>query len=99
MPSTLQRHPPQKTERLEARVPVDLKRMIERAADLQGCSLTDFVIVTLKKTAHDTLREHEVLQLTMEDSRLFAQALISPRKPNTALKKALVDHKKTVQMK
>jgi hypothetical protein len=32
------------TERLEARVPLALKRLIQRAADLQGRSITDFAI-------------------------------------------------------
>jgi len=88
-----------KTERLEARVPVFLKRIIQRAADLQGRSITDFVIGTLDKSARETVREHEVMKLSAEDSRIFAQALINPPKPNATLKRAFAAHSKTVTMK
>jgi uncharacterized protein (DUF1778 family) len=88
-----------KTERLEARVPVFLKRIIQRAADLQGRSITDFVISTLDKSARETVREHEVMKLNAEDSRMFALALIDPPKPNAALRRAFAAHSKTVSMK
>ena len=88
-----------KTERLEARVPFELKRVIERAANLQGRSLTDFVIGSLEKSARETLREHEVLKLSVEDSLAFAEALIHPPKANAALRRALAKHAKVVKMK
>lgn len=88
-----------KTERLEARVPVFLKRIIQRAADLQGCTITDFVISTLDKSARETVREHELMKLNAEDSRIFAQALIDPPKPNAAMRRAFAAHSKMVSMK
>jgi len=88
-----------KTERLEARVPVFLKRMIQRAADLQGRSITDFVIAVLDKSARETVREHEVMRLNAEDSMIFAKALIEPPEPNAALRRAFAAHSKRVTMK
>ena len=88
-----------KTERLEARVPIFLKRIIQRAAALQGRSITDFVISTLDKSARETVREHEVMKLSAEDSRLFARALIDPPKPKAALRRAFAAHSKMVSMK
>ena len=88
-----------KTERLEARVPVFLKRIIQRAADLQGRSITDFVIATLDKSARETVRDHEVMRLNAEDSMIFAKALIDPPKPNAALRGAFATHSKRVTMK
>jgi uncharacterized protein (DUF1778 family) len=88
-----------KTERLEARVPVALKRVIQHAADLQGRSLTDFVISSLDRTARETVREHEVMKLSTSDSLLFANAVINPPKPNAALKRAFAAHAKSVTMK
>jgi len=87
-----------KTERLEARLPVALKRMIQHAADLQGRTLTDFVISCLGQTARETVREHEAMKLNAEDSIRVAKALIHPPAPNAALKKAMALHKKTVTM-
>jgi uncharacterized protein (DUF1778 family) len=88
-----------KTERLEARVPIFLKRIIQRAADLQGRSITDFVIASLDKSARETVRDHEVMRLNAEDSMIFAKALIDPPKPNAALRRAFADHSNRVVMK
>ena len=88
-----------KTERLEARVPIFLKRIIQRAADLQGRSITDFVIAALDKSARETVRDHEVMKLNAEDSMIFAKALIDPPKPNAALRRALAAHSDKVVMK
>ena len=88
-----------KTERLEARVPVLLKQIIQRAADLQGRSLTDFVVATLDKAARETVRERELMKLSAEDSSTFANALINPPKPNATLKRAFAAHAKSVTMK
>jgi len=88
-----------KTERLEARVPIFLKRIIQRAADLQGCSITDFVIASLDKSARETVRDHELMSLNAEDSAIFAKALIDPPKPNAALKRVFASHAKKVVMK
>jgi len=87
-----------KTERLEARVPVTLKRMIQRAADLQGRSLTDFVIACLGQSAHQTVRDYETMRLTAEESLRVSKLLIHPPAPNAALKKAFSLHRKTVTM-
>jgi uncharacterized protein (DUF1778 family) len=88
-----------KTERLEARVPVFLKRMVQRAADLQGRSITDFVVSTLDKSARETVREHEVMKLNARDSLKLAKALIDPPAPSAALRKAMALHRKMVTMR
>ncbi len=87
-----------KTERLEARVPVTLKRVIQRAAELQGRSLTDFIIGSLEKTAREVVRDHEVLKLGAEESIRVAKALLNPPAPNAALKRAAERHRKMVRM-
>ena len=90
---------PVKTERLEARVPIALKRVIQRAADLQGRSITDFVIASLEKTAREAVHQHEMMKLSGEDSLLFAKALINPPKPGASLKRAFAAHAKSVTMR
>ena len=70
-----------KTERLEARVPVALKKVIQRAARLQGRTTTDFVIASLDKSARETVREHEVMTLNADDSLRVATLLIHPPVP------------------
>ena len=84
------------TERLEARVPLPIKSLIDRAAALEGRSITDFVIATLERHAVTVVHEHEILQLSTRDSHAFAQAMLAPPKPNRALKGILSRHAKAV---
>lgn len=88
-----------KTERLEARVPVSLKKVIQHAADLKGLTLTDFVIASLDRSARQAVREHETMTLNAEGSLKVAKLLINPPKPNAALKRAFSRHAELVAMR
>jgi uncharacterized protein (DUF1778 family) len=79
----------QKDERLEARVPVELKTMFQRAADLEGVTLTDYVISALVEKSRTTIREHEVITLTGRDREVFLEALQNPPKIGPKLAAAL----------
>lgn len=81
-----------RTERLGARVPADVKAILQRAADLTGRSLTDFVVASAQAAAEETIRQHEVILLTERDSRKLAQALMRPPAPNEQLKAAFEDY-------
>ena len=77
-----------KRERLEARVSPEQKALIERAAQLQGRSITDFLVASAQQEAERVIHEHEVLVLTPRDSVAFVQALLNPPPPNEALRAA-----------
>ncbi len=87
------------TERLEARVPRPIKQLIDRAAALEGRSLTDYVIATLEQHAAAVVHEHEILHLSTADSEAFAAAMIAPPKPSRSLKAALARHAKSVTIR
>lgn len=76
------------TDRLEARVSPDLKRLFQRAADLQGVTLSDFLIASLRQAAVQTVEQHEVIQLSERDAALFARVMSNPPKPNARLRAA-----------
>ncbi len=67
-----------KTERLEARIPGDVKSILAKAASLQGRSLTDFVVGSATEAARRIIRESEILDLSEHDQTVFANALLSP---------------------
>jgi uncharacterized protein (DUF1778 family) len=83
----------QRTERLEVRTTSDQKRLIERAAELRGTSVTDFVVSTIQAAAAETIREFESLSLRDEAREIFVRALLNPPEPNGALKAAVARHK------
>lgn len=77
-----------KVARLEARISSEQKRFFERAADLQGRSLTEFVILSMQKAAQEAIREHELMSLTARDTKAFVNALLKPPAPSARLKRA-----------
>ena len=74
--------------RLEARLPADIQAMLKRAAEIQGRTLTDFVVSSAREAACRTIEENDVLRLSAEDQRRFADALLNPPIPAAALKRA-----------
>jgi uncharacterized protein (DUF1778 family) len=76
------------TARLEARLPANVHAMLKRAAEIQGVTLTDFVVSTAREAASRTIEQAEVLRLSVEDQRKFAAALLHPPAPNAALRRA-----------
>lgn len=83
-------------DRLEARVSLGLKRLFQHAADLQGVTMSDFLIQSLRQAAVQTVQEHEVIRLSAKDSRQFAKALLDPPKPNARLRAAVRRYRKIV---
>ncbi len=80
-------------ERLETRLSPGQKQLLERAAALKGLSLTGFVLESAQAAALETIRQHEVVELTARDSLAFAQALLNPPAPNHQLRNAARHHR------
>ena len=75
-------------ERLEARITQEQRALFQRAAELEGRTLTDFVIASVQERAVKTIEQMEAIRLSATDSRAFAEALLNPRKPNETLRAA-----------
>jgi uncharacterized protein (DUF1778 family) len=82
-----------KDERLEARVTPDQKRLIERAAELRGSTVTDFVVVSAQQAAADTIRDFETLVLRDQARDVFINAILNPPLPNDAARAAAQRYK------
>jgi len=83
--------------RLEARITNDLHAMLKRAAELQGRTMTDFVVAAVQDAAQRAIDQAEVIRLTLKDQASFAQALLSPPKAGPALKRAFSRRKKLLR--
>ena len=75
-----------RAQRLEARVTAEQKSLIERAAALQGRTVTDFVLTSVQDAARKAIEEHQQLALTVRDSRAFVDALLEPKPVNARLR-------------
>jgi len=76
------------TARLEARISTDLHAMLKRAAELQGRTMTDFVVAAVQDAAQRAIEQAEVIRLSLADQECFARALLSPPPPAPALERA-----------
>ncbi len=85
-----------KTARLEARLTEEQKELVARAAGYQGVSQTDFVLMAVLDEARRVVREQDVVELSLEQSRRVAEAMIAPPEPNAALRKAFAEHRAKV---
>ena len=77
-----------RSERLEARVSKAQKKLFLQAAELQGRSLTDFLIASVQEAADRVLRAQDVLTLSERDRKSFVAALLAPATPGKALRQA-----------
>ncbi|WP_246298827.1 type II toxin-antitoxin system TacA family antitoxin [Desulfolutivibrio sulfodismutans] len=84
------------TARLEARLPGEIHALLKRAAELQGRSLTDFVVTAASEAARKTIEDMEILRLSADDQLRIAQAVLDPPSPVPALVRAAKRHRERV---
>lgn len=85
---TTPRAPKSQSARLEARISLDLHGAVKRAAEIQGRTVTDFVVDALQSAASKAITQADHVRMSIADQEAFANALITPVKPNAALKRA-----------
>ncbi|GAA6624147.1 DUF1778 domain-containing protein [Scytonema sp. NUACC26] len=88
---------PQPMVQLEASVAPEIKALWQKAADLEGVTLTDFVIASVQAAAHKIIDRHQTLKLSIEDSEALVEALLNPPQPSDALVTAALRYKQVMQ--
>ena len=86
-----------RTARLEARIAPDALAVVRRAAEIQGRSVSDFVVAAAQDAAQKTISEVEVIRLSLAAQEQFVKLLLNPLAPSRALKKAFARHQKLVR--
>jgi len=86
-----------KRSRLEARISAEEKELLKRAADLQGCSLTEFVVRSAQEAARKAVKEHQIMSLTARDTEAFVKALLKPPAPSKKIRHAAARYKKVME--
>ncbi len=83
---------PTRTARLEARLSPETLAIVKRAAELQGCSVSDFVVTAVQEAAQKTIEETSLIRLSIEDQRRFIDLLLNSPEPSPALQRAARHH-------
>lgn len=85
-----------KVYRFDARLDEDQKTLIQRAADLEGRTMTDFVLHSAKVAAERTIQERAMMILSARDTEAFVNAILNPPAPGPALRAAARAYKRSV---
>jgi uncharacterized protein (DUF1778 family) len=80
--------------RIEARVSQEQKELYDRAAAIEGITLTAFAISTMNRAATNVIQEHTNMVLSVRNQQTFVDALMNPPEPNKALRKAAKAYRK-----
>jgi uncharacterized protein (DUF1778 family) len=83
--------------RLEARISREALAVVRRAAEIQGRSVSDFVVAAAQEAAQKAVTEIEVIRLSRAAQEKFAALLLNPPAPAPALKKAFDRHRALVR--
>jgi uncharacterized protein (DUF1778 family) len=81
-----------RTARLEARIAPEALALVKRAAELEGRSVSDFVVAAAQEAAHRAIEEAGIIRLSAEDQRRFVELLLNPPAPAPALRRAKEAH-------
>ncbi len=78
-----------RTARVEARIAPDSLAIVRRAAELQGRSVSDFLVAAALKDAQRTIEDAQIIRLSVDDQQRFADLLLNPLPLAPAMKRAL----------
>ncbi|SJM94488.1 DUF1778 domain-containing protein [Crenothrix polyspora] len=81
-----------RTSRIEARITPDALAIVKRAAELEGRSVSDFVVSSAQEAARRTIEETSLIRLSSEDQRRFVDLLLNPPPISPALVRAKEAH-------
>ena len=82
-------HEPTRTSRIEARISPDALAIVKRVAEIQGRSISDFVVAAAQEAAYRTIEETQIIRLSVEDQRSFAEAILNPPPLAPAMERAI----------
>ncbi len=85
-----------KTTRFEARLTPYVREIVQRAAEIQGRSMSDFVVAAAAEAAEKALKGAQIIELSLEDQHRFAEAMLNPPEIGPVWKRARDSHRRLV---
>ncbi len=83
--------------RIEARIAPDALAVVKRAAEMQGRSISDFVVAAAQEAAHRTIEEAHVIRLSIEDQQRFVDLFLKPPPLSPAMRRARKAHTRLIR--
>ena len=86
-----------RTARIEARIAPEALAIVKRAAEIQGRSVSDFIVAAAQEAANRAIEETQIIRLSIEDQHAFAAAILNPPEPTPALRRAFRRHRELIK--
>jgi uncharacterized protein (DUF1778 family) len=85
-----------RTKRVEARLTPYVLKVIKRAAEMQGRSVSDFLVAAAEQAAEKALTDMQAIEVAIEYQEAFARAMLNPPKPGPIWRRARETHRRLV---
>jgi uncharacterized protein (DUF1778 family) len=79
---------------MKAQIAPEAPAVVRRAAELDGRSVSDFVVKAVQDAARRRIESEHVIRLAIEDQFAFAEMLLNPPPLADAMERALAVHKR-----
>lgn len=86
-----------RSARIEARISPDILAAVKRAAEIEGRSISDFVVDAARHAAERTIEETQIIRLSLAEQERVASILIAPPTPSPALDRAMDAHRSLIR--
>ena len=84
---------PDEWRRISARIPQNVRDTLQRAADLVGVPLNQFIVQAALREAERVMEREPAIELSVHDAAFLLKLLERPAKPNAKLAAALRNYR------
>lgn len=82
-------------DRIDVRINREQKELIKYPSELSGFkSLSEFIVYHIQAQALKIIKDSNTILSSIEDKRIFLEAILDPAEPSDALKKARLNYQK-----
>ncbi len=86
-----------RSSRIEARIAPDTLAVVKRAAEIEGRSVSDFVVAAAQEAAYRTIEETHLIRLSVEEQQRFVELLLDPPAIAPAMERARQAHDRLIR--
>ena len=86
-----------RSARIEARISPDILAAVKRAAEIEGRSISDFVVDAARHAAERTIEETQIIRLSLAEQERVASILTAPAVSSPALDRAMEAHRSLIR--
>jgi uncharacterized protein (DUF1778 family) len=86
-----------RSARIEARIAPEALHIVRRAAEIEGRSVSEFVVSAAEDAARRKIEQTDVIRLSVAGQRAFAEALVESPKAPAGLRKAFASHRRLIR--